>query len=151
MLGPFPSKNKDIHDLRIGGKAAGGERPNVGAIAPEELRPVLLDTLIGMVVLVVVLLEQAIEPVQIHDVVQERVGYEPTTALQSALVPTLFQTAPETNCAYPSNAARGIARRPRNLPILNCPFLIFSANSIPLITMAAVSTLFSPTSAATAA
>ena len=40
------------------------------------------------------------------------------------------------------NAARqisgSVARRSPSLPILNCSFLIFSASSIPLITMSAV-------------
>ena len=50
--------------------------------------------------------------------------------------------------AYATRAAGQIsgivAVGPQSLPILNCPFLIFSANLIPLMTTAAVLKLFSP-------
>ena len=49
---------------------------------------------------------------------------------------------------HAANAARQIsgivAPGPPSLPNLNCPFLIFSASSIPLITMVADSELLSP-------
>ena len=54
----------------------------------------------------------------------------------------------DPNSDQADNMARqisgSVARRPPSLPILNCPFLIFSASSIPLITMSAVSKLLSP-------
>ena len=54
----------------------------------------------------------------------------------------------DPNSDQADNAARqisgSVARHPPSLPILNCPFLIFSASSIPLITMSAVSKLLSP-------
>jgi len=54
----------------------------------------------------------------------------------------------EPDADHAANAARQIsgivALDPPSLPNLNCPFLIFSASSIPLITMVADSKLLSP-------
>ena len=59
-----------------------------------------------------------------------------------------FRPSIKGNSDYAARAACQIsgilAVRPPSLPILNCPFLIFSANSMPPIATAAVRKLFKP-------
>ena len=62
--------------------------------------------------------------------------------------PSVFSRSIDSYSGYAASAACQIAGivavRPPSFPILYCPFLIFSASSIPLITTAAVRKLFSP-------
>lgn len=66
----------------------------------------------------------------------------------AARIRTLRLHRSDSDIDHAASAARqisgSVARRPPSLPNLNCPFLIFSASSIPLITTSAVLKLFSP-------